>query len=287
MRRKAGSWTGEAKHPVLGVFNPGCKWFDWSKVGSGADRTANTLSALVHKLASDGGVPLPQLADIAPPCSIMLSGDAQPIAAAIDRLAAAEKRGSYAQWISAFVMQPTVSWRRDNQTSAFAAMLREKVAMPLHGFVEFCGMRNVTPTMLDAAASQLPGIYGRLAQAEGLEKVAAGFSGLLRSRDTLKADRLWAAKLASEFSIAPQHAVDRSRHAMFAMITPKPKKLLPVSKIATAIASHYALYKAAVASQCLDSTVSSGVCEDLLVAQDYALSRFDFQRIPAHDGIMK
>ncbi len=248
---------------VLHVDNPTPTWFDISDVYRPADRIAYVMGEM-QKAASGrvvGGAEAAELYGLTvPPYMRYAEVDdrtarliklAYELAEAEQTLAAGQMQGSLFDRpirTNGYRVVEVAPVCRDGVWHAMAA---EKIALSYRSWANF-RPAMATPGVLTKTASapdatdRLPGVFGRLvADGDNLERMLAD-----RSCDPSRAiaserERAWAAKMASDLSIARRHIGDRSVQEIL-RDTPRPG-LKALTKAAAdgaeTLARQYAVYQ--------------------------------------------
>lgn len=270
--------------------NPNPKFFDISHVPRPADRIAWVMGQL--KEAGDhreiiGGAELAErlnLRDesITQPEIIVSNNENTSFYNALKKLAEAERKiltQKKSNLNLAFMpeVQPLIDWSEINTLNvdqAVGGLTREKVAMPLGGFLHAISNLIVPENVYVQSKLSLPGIYGRIIKSANLDgwlNCAKQWSDLCRQPSNQM--KLWVTKVSQDYSLNRNQVYRRIKKASLYYPTPPSIqssfiKLGSLGKDAEQIAKLYALYKVAFIRNNLDDADLDLLCE-LTVRQDY------------------
>jgi hypothetical protein len=253
------------------VDNPEPTFFDISRVVRGADRTA--FATGIYKAAAAGGVLLGGAAiaeamGVSAPAYLMPETELWPtrvekLAAALAEVEASAARKS--AYDAAFhpelrgeIPDPPAGC---TTRSIFAALAREKIALPIDVFARFTkNAGNVA-----AAQAALPGVYSRLLSSPPDSTALKPYSphGFITP-----ALSVWATKLAADYSLAPQHVQQRLRRAELHDLQGVPMvKAAGVDE--SGLSREYALYKLALLGSLVGTDQDFDLTAGLAVRQHY------------------
>lgn len=255
---------------ILARDNPFNCWFDISHVPRGADRTSFALGILTKAAEyANGGAYLAEQLGLSVPAYLLISGQTDEKIAVqaqlLAQLAQAERQletepqhklgYTFADGIRAPVGHcPTIHNSPTKLASLLRALVDERSLLSPRDFLGLMlGEKYAADDAILPMTAQLPGVFSRLTNTDDLETQLR--DNPYRPATTLPSlsDRLWAGKLASDYSLAEPYVTDRI-HAAILRNCP-----LPVARTKTAtmiksaaeqdgaeqLARHYALYQLA------------------------------------------
>jgi hypothetical protein len=259
-------------------------WFDNSKVWRHADRiamagllkAASAISLGGAALAEQMGVTMPWgiallKPDGAQPYLVKLAGKLAQIEEDLQKnpprdtlhLAFAGEDGRSTTW----------SDHGGTFTQALAGLAREKVALPLSGFLELAtGSREKAASHLDVVRSRLPGVYTRMVSDGSIEQLTAENPFAVSGHTAVPIRvREWAQKRATDHGLDRAVLLKRAMRASLYERTPVLREpgLEKVAGAAEELARSYAVYKLAFLKTVADHDRDFDYTCAMVVRQNY------------------
>jgi hypothetical protein len=275
LRHNIGRVVDNDENPLLHADNPEGVFFDISKVGRGADRTAFALGKVASGALPLGGAALAAHWDVSGPGHVLALGT--PAGDEVEvgvKLAEFERDLPGHPWRLAFApeVQPACDFSAPGGkvAQALSALAAARVSLPVEGFLTLVGVEPAKAAAhAGAVRAALPGVYTKLARSQKFAEILAANP----FRPTETASRLvreWAQKLAAHYGVDPAAASERAARA--AVREARAPGLRAAEKAAAPAAGElartYGLYKLAF----LHAARKAGACDltlRLAVLQNY------------------
>lgn len=268
---------------ILHADNPEPTFFDISRVFRPADRIAYVFGQIKAATAFEGigGFALAEAMGVSAP---WLPGECEdPSVKLAHELAGLEREYESLGpdgWCLAFAKeaQPKTTWHDHgalHPQQALAALAREKVAMPLYGFLQMViGDDLQAAAAVDSVAARLPGVYSRMCEDGSAEKLAANNPfDLPREVPPLRV-REWARKRAADYSLDRGHVERRIKVAAVRrngrLTESRATATIKVAGDAESLARAYALYKLGML-RALEGDPEYQLTAALAVRQNYSI----------------
>lgn len=267
---------------IIGVDNPDPRFFDISRVRRPADRTAYVFGQI--KAAAAGvisGAELAETLGLKVPAWLddsMFGGS--PMRKLAQQLSSIEKdlEKYGARDGLNIALVPDIQANRFTESGGspietFAALTREKIAMPLDVFLQTVNGSDERMAKSSAIAvlARLPGIYTRMLEGGDFEKIASNPFAIPEKVYIPSSVQRWAEKLAFDWSLDEKFIQKRATIAVFRGVAAPQQRKAPLVKYAgdvDSLAKAYALYKLAFLCSLQKSEDFSRIAE-MSIRQNY------------------